>query len=157
MTIRAPLEFEISPDALISTEPELLKQADSGATVPGEIEEVVVFIRYENQFEFGSVLSVFMSQDTLSFDDGTADILLDSLMLAPDHSGQDSLLLNDERLDLFNRDSMYIQARIHLLGRVDENGRPLPTRFLSTDSLRINLYGRLQYLMDGAALGRMVK
>ncbi|MCH8836991.1 MAG: hypothetical protein IIA60_04205 [Candidatus Marinimicrobia bacterium] len=157
MTIRAPLEFEISPDALISTEPELLKQADSGATVPGEIEEVVVFIRYENQFEFGSVLSVFMSQDTLSFDDGTADILVDSLMLAPDQSGQDSLLLNDERLDLFNQDSMYIQARIHLLGRVDENGRPLPTRFLSTDSLRINLYGRLQYLMDGAALGRKVK
>ncbi len=157
MTIRAPLEFDISSDAWITSEPQLVNEGDSVEAVPGEIEEIIVFIRYQNQFEFGSVLSVLMSQDTLGFDDGTADILVDSLTLAPNQSGRDSLLLNDERLDLFNQDSVYIQARFHLLGRVDENGQPLPTRFLSTDSLHINVYGRLQYFMDGHALAGRVK
>ncbi|MFC1481409.1 hypothetical protein ACFL6E_04080 [Candidatus Neomarinimicrobiota bacterium] len=152
MLIRAPLELEIDPDAVIVTHPRPVTGRDAEATVAEEIEEILVFVRYDNQFEFSTSLRVTMSQDTLSFDDGTADVLVDSLVLNPDESAQDSLVLTDERLDLFNQDSMYIQAELQVLGQTDQNGRPIPARLLSTDTLGLNLYGRLQYLMDGAEL-----
>ncbi|UCH62170.1 MAG: hypothetical protein JSU77_10215 [Fidelibacterota bacterium] len=153
LAVRAPLELEIGPDALITTDPYMVTEKDAEETVAEEIEEVLVFIHYDNQLEFGTSLSVFMSQDTLGFlDDGTAHVLVDSLVLSPNESGLDSLVLNDERLDLFNQDSMYIQARLGVVGQTDQSGQPIPSRFLSTDTLRLNLYGRLQYLVDGAEL-----
>ena len=47
---------------------------------------------------------------------------------------------------------MYVQAKINLLGQIDENGDPIPSKFLSTDALQLNIYARIQYLMDGAEL-----
>ncbi|UCD36774.1 MAG: hypothetical protein JSW54_07990 [Fidelibacterota bacterium] len=154
LTVQAPLELEISPDALIVTDAHLVTGQDAEKTVAEEIEEALTFVRHDNQFEFGVSLSVFMSQDTLSFNAGTADVLVDSLVLDPGESGLDSLVLNDERLDLFNQDSMYIQAELQVLGQTDDHGQPVPSRFLSTDTLYLHLFGRLQYLMDGPELVR---
>jgi hypothetical protein len=152
LAIRAPLELEIGPDALISTDPHLVTEGDAEETVAREIEEILVYVRYDNQFEFGTLLRATMSQDTLSFSDGTAAVLVDSLVLGAEESGLDSLVMNDERLDLFNQDSMYIQAELQVLGQTDEYGQPVPSRFLSTDTLQLKLYGRLQYLMEGPEL-----
>ena len=152
LAIRAPMELEIGPEAEIITQPHLTTGKEAAATVAEEIEEVLVFVRYDNQFEFGTALRVTMSQDTLCFCEGTADVLIDSLVLEANQSGLDSVLLNDERLDLFNQDSMYIQAELRVLGQIDEYGEPIPSRFLSTDTLHLQLYGRLQYLMDGPKL-----
>jgi hypothetical protein len=152
LSVVAPLELEIGPDAQITTDPELATEADAEETIPEELEEMIVFIRYENEFEFGTAVTVLMSQDTLHFDDGTADVLVDSLLINADETGLDSLVLNDERLGLFNQDSMYVQAKINVLGQTDENGNPVPSIFLSTDILQLNIYGRIQYLIDGPEL-----
>ena len=152
LSVRAPLELEISPDAVITTDPELTTEADAGETIPGEIEEIKVFIRYDNEFEFGTAVTVLMDSITAHFDNDSADVLMDSLLIYANESGLDSLVLNDERLGLFNQDSMYVQAKINLLGQIDENGDPIPSKFLSTDTLQLNIYARIQYLMDGAEL-----
>ena len=152
LSVKAPLELEILPNAQITTDPELTTEADAEETVPEELEEIMVFIRYDNEFEFGTAVTVLMSQDTLHFDDGTADVLVDSLLIYAGETGLDSLVLNDERLGLFNQDSMYVQAKINVLGQTDENGNPVPSKFLSTDTLQLNIYGRIQYLMDGPEL-----
>ena len=152
LSVRAPLELEISPDAVITTDPELTTEADAGETIPGEIEEIKVFIRYGNEFEFGTAVTVLMDSITAHFDNDSADVLMDSLLIYANESGLDSLVLNDERLELFNQDSMYVQAKINLMGQIDENGDPIPSKFLSTDTLQLNIYARIQYLIDGAEL-----
>ena len=152
LSVKAPLELMILPNAQITTDPELTTEADAGETIPGEIEEIKIFIRYDNEFEFGTAVTVLMSQDTLRFDDGTAVVLVDSLLIPAGETGLDSLVLNDERLGLFNQDSMYVQTKINVLGQTDENGNPVPSKFLSTDTLQLNIYGRIQYLMDGPEL-----
>ncbi len=148
LSVRAPLELEIGPDAQITTNSELITEVDAGETVPEEIEKIVVFIRYNNQFEFGSAVTVLISQDTLAFESGAAEILVDSLLITAGESGLDSLDLGDDKLELFNKDSMYVQATINVLGQTDENGDPIPSKFLSTDSLTISLSGSMDYLVD---------
>ncbi len=151
LAVRAPLELEIGPDALIVTEPRRITGRDAAETVSEEIEEILLFVEYANDFEFGATLRVFMSQDTLQLEGGGGEVLVDSLMLSPEAVGLDSVMLNDARLDLFNQDSMYVQAHLSLLGQTGENGEPVAARFLSTDTLKLNLYGRLEYLMNTAA------
>ena len=152
LSVKAPLELEILPNAQITTDPELTTEADAGETIPEELEEIMVFIRYDNEFEFGIAVTVFMDSITTHFEDGIADTLVDSLLIYAGETGLDSLVLNDERLGLFNQDSMYVQAKINVLGQTDENGNPVPSKFLSTDTLQLNIYGRIQYLMDGPEL-----
>ena len=134
LSVRAPLELEIGPDATITTDPELVTKTDAGEPVPDEIEDIVVFISYDNAFEFGSTLTVLMSQDTLNFESGDADILIDELLITASATGVDSIELNDNRLGLFNQDSMYVQVQVNVLGQTDSNGNPIPSRFLSTVS-----------------------
>ena len=120
--------------------------------MPEEIEDVVVFISYDNSFEFGSTLTVLMSQDTLDFESGAADILIDALHIKAGVTGIDSIDLNDNRLGLFNQDSMYVQVHINVLGQTDSNGNPISSRFLSTDEMQLNIYGRIKYFVDGPEL-----
>ncbi|CUV10296.1 hypothetical protein MGWOODY_Mmi938 [hydrothermal vent metagenome] len=152
LSVRAPLELEIGPNATITTDPELVTKADAAETVPDEIEDVVVFISYDNSFEFGSSLTVLMSQDTLDFESGAADILVDALLITAGGTGVDSIDLNDNRLGLFNQDSMYVQVQVNVLGQTDSDGNPIPSRFLSTDEMQLNIYGRIQYFVDGPEL-----
>jgi hypothetical protein len=152
LSVRAPLELEIGPDASISTDPKLVTKADAVETVPEEIEDVVVFINYDNSFEFGSTLTVLMSRDTMDFESGAADILVDALLIMAGSAGVDSIDLNDNRLGLFNQDSMYVQVLVNVLGQTDSNGNPIPSRFLSTDKMWLNIYGRVQYFIDGPDL-----
>jgi hypothetical protein len=152
LSVRAPLELEIGPDATITTDPELVTKTSAEETVPEEIEDVVVFISYDNSFEFGSSLTVLMSQDTLDFESGAADILIDALLITAGGTGVDSIDLNDNRLGLFNQDSMYVQVQVNVLGQTDSDGNPIPSRFLSTDEMQLNIYGRIQYFVDGPEL-----
>ena len=152
LSVRAPLALEIGPDATITTDPELVTKTSAEETVPEEIEDVVVFISYDNSFEFGSSLTVLMSQDTLDFESGSADILIDALLITAGGTGVDSIDLNDNRLGLFNQDSMYVQVQVNVLGQKDSDGNPIPSRFLSTDEMQLNIYGRIQYFVDGPEL-----
>ena len=152
LSVRAPLELEIGPNASISTDPKLDTKAEALETVPEEIEDIVVFINYDNSFEFGSTLTVLMSRDTMDFESGAADILVDALLIKAGSAGVDSIDLNDNRLGLFNEDSMYVQVLVNVLGQTDSNGNPIPSRFLSTDKMWLNIYGRMQYFIDGSDL-----
>jgi len=152
LSVRAPLELEIGPNASISTDPKLVTKTDAVDTVPEEIEDIVVFINYDNSFEFGSTLTVLMSRDTMDFESGAADILVDALLIMAGSAGVDSIDLNDNRLGLFNQDSMYVQVLVNVLGQTDSNGNPIPSRFLSTDKMWLNIYGRIQYFIDGSDL-----
>ena len=152
LSVRAPLELEIGPNASISTDPKLVTKTDAVETVPEEIEDIVVFINYDNSFEFGSTLTVLMSRDTMDFESGAAAILVDALLIKAGSAGVDSIDLNDNRLGLFNQDSMYVQVLVNVLGQTDSNGNPIPSRFLSTDKMWLNIYGRMQYFIDGSDL-----
>ena len=149
LSVRAPLEFEIGQDALITTDPTLLNENES-EIVPEEIENIVLFVQYNNDFEFGSMITVLMSQDTLDFESGTADLLIDELEIGSTSTGLDSIELNDNRLGLFNQDSIYLRVEIKVIGQEDNNGNPVPSKFLSTDEMQLNIYGRVQYFIDGA-------
>lgn len=149
LSVRAPLEFEIGQDALITTDPTLLNENES-EVVPEEIENIVLFVQYDNDFEFGSMITVSMSQDTLDFESGTADLLIDELQIGSTSSGLDSIELNDNRLGLFNQDSIYLRVEIKVIGQEDNNGNPVPSKFLSTDAMQLNIYGRVQYFIDGS-------
>ncbi|MEC9274179.1 MAG: hypothetical protein VX680_05790, partial [Candidatus Neomarinimicrobiota bacterium] len=149
LSVRAPLEFEIGQDALITTDPTLLNENES-EIVPEEIENIVLFVQYNNDFEFGSMITVLMSQDTLDFESGTADLLIDELQIGSTSTGLDSIELNDNRLGLFNQDSIYLRVEIKVIGQEDNNGNPVPSKFLSTDEMQLNIYGRLQYFIDGS-------
>ena len=149
LSVRAPLEFEIAQDAIITTEPTLFNENNS-ELVPEEIENIVLFIRYNNDFEFGSMITVFISQDTLDFESGTADLLIDQLLIGSASSSVDSIELNDNRLGLLNQDSIYTKLEIKVIGQNDNNGNPVPSKFLSTDEMRLNIYSRIQYFIDGA-------
>ena len=149
LSVRAPLEFEIDQDALITMDPTLINENGS-EIVPEEIENIVLFIKYDNDFEFGSIINVFTSQDTLDFESGTADILIDGLEIESIITGVDSIELNDNRLGLFNQDSIYMMVEIKVIGQKDNNGDPVPSKFLSTDKMKLNIYGRVQYFIDGS-------
>jgi len=149
LSVRAPLEFEIGQDALITTDPTLLNENES-EIVPEEIENIVLFVQYNNDFEFGSMITVLMSQDTLDFESGTADLLIDELQIGSISTGLDSIELNDNRLGLFNQDSIYLRVEIKVIGQEDNNGNPVPSKFLSTDEMQLNIYGRVQYFIDGS-------
>ena len=95
---------------------------------------------------------MLMSRDTMDFESGDADILVDALLIMAGSAGVDSIDLNDNRLGLFNQDSMYVQVLVNVLGQTDSNGNPIPSRFLSTDKMWLNIYGRVQYFIDGPDL-----
>jgi len=151
LSVRAPLEFQISEDALISTDPTLFNE-NSTEIIPDEIENIVLFVQYDNDFEFGSKITVSISQDTTDFESGAADILIDELFIGPAITGLDSIELNDDRLGLFNQDSIYINVEIGVIGKEDEYGNPVSSKFLSTDKMELNIYGRIQYFIDGSEL-----
>ena len=149
LSVRAPLEFEIAQDALITAEPTLFNENNT-EIVPEEIENIVLFIQYDNDFEFGTMITVFLSQDTLDFESGTADVLIDELLIGSASASVDSIELNDNRLGLLNQDSIYTRLEIKVIGQKDNDGNLVPSKFLSTDEMRLNIYGRIQYLIDGA-------
>ena len=148
LSVRAPLEFEIDQNARITTDPTLFNENES-EIIPEEIENIVLFIQYDNDFEFGSIITISMSQDTLDFESGKADLLIDALQIESMSSGIDSIELNDNRLGLFNQDSVYLRVEIKVIGQEDDNGNPISSKFLSTDEMQLNIYGRVQYLIDG--------
>ena len=96
------------------------------------------------------MITVFLSQDTLDFESGTADLLIDELLIGSASASIDSIELNDNRLGLLNQDSIYTRLEIKVIGQKDNDGNLVPSKFLSTDEMRLNIYGRIQYLIDGS-------
>nr|MBC8175200.1 hypothetical protein [Candidatus Neomarinimicrobiota bacterium] len=141
-TVSAPLEFEITDSAKIEFDPEKVE-----LEIQEELKAAVLYMDIDNQFDFGSSLTVLTADSITQFDDGSADTLF-TLNIEPDTVKTDSIDLDDEKLDLFKGDSLYIKSDVQLLGTQDE-----PSKFLSTDSLKILLYGAFRYLVDPTEQG----
>ena len=103
----------------------------------------------DNKFEFGGVMEVIAAKDTVYFEDGSAisPDTLAILHLFPDSSFTDVIYLDETKFLLF-QDSLYIKAKVKLLGLRDENDNIIPSRLLKSDSLAIQLYGSIKGLID---------
>ena len=85
---------------------------------------------------------VLVSQDTANFYNGLADTLT-HLTIIPDTSLIDSLTLDQNSLEILYQSGNYTKTILNVLGKENE-----PTRFLSTDTLNINLYMGAQVIIE---------
>jgi len=147
LQMSAPLEFQIGDSSTVSLDPELVD-----ASSPKQIQGVTVYADMDNQFEFGALVEVFASQDTNDFQENslTKPDTLATLNLPPKSVTTDSIVLDQHLVSLF-QDSIYLKTQVHLLSNTDASGNPVSSRFLSTDSLHLTLYGTLRYLNDQLA------
>jgi hypothetical protein len=142
LEITLPFEFEILEDATIDLDRELL---DEG--IPEDLAEVSLMLEVDNQFSFGSRLTVMAAADTNRLINGTADTLL-SLELNPHSEMLDTIRLADDKMELLIGDSTWIKARVDIIGLEDSNGDPLMTRILASDSMNIDLHSRFRFHLD---------
>ena len=144
MYITIPMEMEILENAEVNIRPNLVKE-----DIPEELESIQLYSKMDNKFEFGGVLEVLAAKDTVYFEDGS-DISPDTLTifhLFPDSSFTDVVYLDESKFSLF-QDSLYVKAKVKLLGLRDENDNIIPSRLLKSDSLAIQLYGSIKGLVD---------
>ena len=139
--IAAPLAFSIDNGSKINLSPESLDSLN----IIDEIENVTVFMDYENNFEFGADAIVLVSQDTNDFKNGLADTLT-QIIIQPNSSSLDSISLDQSSFDLLSRKGNYSKTNLMILGK--ESGA---SRFLSTDTLHMKLYMKTQVIIDPAS------
>ncbi|NOZ74670.1 MAG: hypothetical protein GXO90_04740 [FCB group bacterium] len=144
LVIDIPLELILTGDSRIEASPEKIE-----GDMPQEIERAVLYTQIDNPFDFGTQIEVLISPDTLNFTGAGSqapDTLL-TLELIPGQSQLDSIVLDQQRIGWLS-DTTYIKPMVYLLGNTDGAGNPLPSHFLSTDSLHIQLYGQIKALLD---------
>ena len=142
--INIPMVFELTEDAALDLDPERVE-----LDVPERLQSITLFAEMDNQFEFGADVSILCAGDTLTFRAKSLakpDTLAE-LTLLPERASLDSVQLEREHFDLFT-DSLYVKSYIRLLGRTDEQGNPLLSRMISTDSLNVTLYATIRYLTN---------
>ncbi len=140
LQISVPLQFELTSDAEISPNQQLVR-----ADGVQDVESVVIYTQIQNQFEVGADFKLFGAKDSTYFSDSTLTTSLASLQIPPKSTIDDSIVVPSNKLDLF-ADSLYVKPNIRLLALTDAAGNPQPTSILSTDSLHMNLYAKIRYL-----------
>ncbi|MCF7803796.1 MAG: hypothetical protein K9N46_00655 [Candidatus Marinimicrobia bacterium] len=143
INITAPLEFEITDDAVVELDPQKVDPIE--AETVDRIRQFTLYARMENQFEFGADVQVMVAQDTMTFESGSTIIpdTLATLHVPAMTEVLDSISLDTTKFAHF-KDSSYVKTRVMMLERPDGQ----PSRFLSTDSLKMTLYGTVRYLND---------
>lgn len=164
----APVMYINVPLSLIIEEPPGLDMdmtsIDSPLPEDGTItlEEFELNAIVSNMFEFGATLIVLASNDSLAFDSLTieagnapaADTLMTLNLLPFQNLDPDMLpdttkvLMTNDKLTLFE-EKLYLKPEITLLGRTDESGNNVPSRFFTTDSLTIRTWGSMSYTIQG--------
>ncbi|MFQ6614538.1 MAG: hypothetical protein ACE5D1_06810, partial [Fidelibacterota bacterium] len=144
LVIDIPLELILSGDSRIEAGTEKVE-----GDLPKELQRAVLYTQIDNPFDFGTQIEVLISPDTLNFSGqgSQAPDTLITLDLIPGQSQLDSIVLDQQRIDWL-ADTTYLKPVIYLLGNTDGSGNPLPSHFLSTDSLQIQLYGKIKALVD---------
>lgn len=143
LLINAPLSLILTEDATLDLDP-----SEREAEFPESIDGIVLFTDVDNQFDFGASVNILIASDTLFFTDGTADTLL-SLNIQPAQTYLDSIILGEDGIALLSDTlNKWIKPYVRILGRTDDMGNPVPSQFLTSDSLRIGLYGSVKALID---------
>jgi hypothetical protein len=137
--ISLPFVFQVSDNTSITMDPEKF----TGDDIPQEVESLTLFIDYHNQFDFGVDISVLTAADTNYFAENSPnkpDTLIHSLMLEPNKTTRDSVLLDQSKFDLL-ADDIYLKTRMEIIGADT-------IFFLSTDSLQIKLSASVEYMIN---------
>ena len=137
LTIVAPLAFEINNESKIELDP-----AEFESISTEDILNANVFMNYENNLELGADVIFLLATDTTYFENGLSDTLT-QLVIKPSESGKDSIALDEAALNLLSREGNYSKAILNLLGK--DQG---PTRFLSTDTIKFNLFLSTEIVVD---------
>lgn len=140
--IAAPLEFEITESASIEMDPTEIDQE-----FPENIEAITLYAQMDNQFEFGAALDVLAASSLATFETGSPDTLA-TIQIDAARSCLDSIALDSTKIDLFQQENLYIATQVSMLPNYDTDGNTTTTKFLSTDSLKITLFGTVRYLND---------
>jgi len=133
--ISLPFVFQVSDNTSITMDPEKITEID----IPQEIESLTLFIDYHNQFDFGIDISVLTAADTNYFAENP-DTLIHSLMLEPNKTTRDSVLLDQSKFDLL-ADNIYLKTHMEIIGADT-------IFFLATDSLQIKLSASVEYMIN---------
>jgi hypothetical protein len=144
MNISIPMSLEITEDATINIEPNLVKEE-----IPEELEEITLYAYLDNQFEFNGTLQVLAAKDTLYFEKNPLiePDTIATFHLLPDSIYEEVIVIDDAKFNLF-QDSLYIKTVVKLLNNLDSDGNPIPTRLFKNDSLTIRLSGSIRGLID---------
>ena len=137
LSIVAPLAFEINENSKIALDPEEFQAI--------EIEDLIsakLFIHYENNLELGADVSILMATDTNYFSNGQSDTLA-KLTIRSSQKDLDSIMLDESHFALLAKEGNYIKTFLNVLGNSDG-----PTRFLSTDTIRISAYLKSEVIVD---------
>ena len=137
LSIVAPLAFEINENSNIALDPEEFQAI--------EIEDLIsakLFIHYENNLELGADISILMATDTNYFSNGQSDTLA-KLTIRSSQKDLDSIMLDESHFALLAKEGNYIKTFLNVLGNSDG-----PTRFLSTDTIRISAYLKSEVIVD---------
>ncbi len=137
LSIVAPLAFEINENSNIALDPEEFQAI--------EIEDLIsakLFIYYENNLELGADVSILMATDTNYFSNGQSDTLA-KLTIRSSQKDLDSIMLDESHFALLAKEGNYIKTFLNVLGNSDG-----PTRFLSTDTIRISAYLKSEVIVD---------
>ncbi len=137
LKIAAPLAFDLGSGSRIDIEPRSLESINLE-----DVKSVKVFLDYDNEFEFGADVNLLISPDTLSFDNGSADTLA-FLSIKNNSINKDSISLDESKLSILSNEGNYTKAFINL-----NSGGEGPARFLSTDTMNINMYISLETIID---------
>jgi len=143
MTLKAPLKFNVPDNTEIEIDIEETELELDGKV----LEEITIFFEAENYFDFGTEIFVYAASDSVIFETGGEDTLFSSIFLSNDVI-TDSLHLDSDKIGLFSGDKVYIKADVSISGNKDENGNPIPSSVLTTDSLNMTIYGRIEVLVD---------
>jgi hypothetical protein len=160
MYINVPLSLIIDDPPFIDidvTSQDVLFPEDE----PYSLDELTLTTTVINQFEFGATVVVLASDDSLTFDSLTIaaglakvpDTLL-TFELSPKENADLMLdaiprttILSSDKFALFEQD-IFIKPEIQLLGNTDGT----PSRFFTTDSLTLKVWGAASYTIVGDQL-----
>jgi hypothetical protein len=143
MTVQAPLSFSVPDNSQIETDIE-----ETDLELDNEVlEEVTIFFDAENNFDFGTEVSVYATSDSAQFGTIYEDTLFTSTF-TPNSTFTDSIILDPEKIELFSGDKLFIKADVSVSGNKDENGNSIPSNVLTSDSLNFIIYGRIEIVND---------
>ncbi len=160
MYINVPLSLIIEDPPALDMD---VSSMDSPLPEEGTVtlEEFNLFADVTNMFEFGATVVVLASNDSLVFDSLAVELdstlIPDTLMMlellplenvdAAEHEitkiemTSDKLMLLEEKL--------FLKPEVTLLGRTDDAGNSVPSRFFTTDSLTLRTWGSISYMIQG--------
>lgn len=161
-----PVMYINVPLSLIIDSPSFIEQDVTGQDSPLPedstitLEEVTLFAEAVNQFEFGAVVVILASNDSLAFDSlaraqgisEPPDTLV-SLDIAPlenvgvlENLEVNEIVLSTEKLPIIE-ERFWIQTNFQLVGQGSQ-----PARFFTTDSLTLKAWGSMSYTIHGDRL-----